>query len=158
MTNNNTQDPGLNSSFKKARFFKCALQVNPAGYIQYRGQQQILTEAQYNQQLLTAALEAGIEVIGLAAHGSVDGVDAIRDLGVCFHEGDGVRADEKAAVRCYRLAAREGDHKSMYNLGLCYLDGDGVKPNTAKSLEWFQKAAAAGNRKAKAKIKLLAKF
>ncbi|WP_192176783.1 hypothetical protein [Proteus mirabilis] len=57
--------------FTKARFFKCALQVNPAGYIKYRRQQQIITEDEYNQNLLAASLEAGIEVIGLADHGSV---------------------------------------------------------------------------------------
>lgn len=51
--------------FTKARFFKCALQVNPAGYIKYRGQQQTITEDEYNQNLLAASLEAGIEVIGL---------------------------------------------------------------------------------------------
>lgn len=50
--------------FTKARFFKCALQVNPAGYIKYRGQQQTITEDEYNQNLLAASLEAGIEVIG----------------------------------------------------------------------------------------------
>ena len=58
--------------FTKARFFKCALQVNPAGYIKYRGQQQTITEDEYNQNLLAASLEAGIEVSGLADHGSVD--------------------------------------------------------------------------------------
>ena len=52
-----------------ARFFKCALQVNPVGYVAYRGQQQALTEDEYNKQLLAAALEAGIRVIGLADHG-----------------------------------------------------------------------------------------
>lgn len=50
--------------FTKARFFKCALQVNPAGYIKYHGQQQTITEDEYNQNLLAASLEAGIEVIG----------------------------------------------------------------------------------------------
>ncbi|MBD2813238.1 AAA family ATPase [Xenorhabdus sp. Flor] len=68
------------NQYTKARFFKCALQVNPAGYIKYRGQQQALSEEEYNQQLLIAAIEADIQVIGLADHGSVDGVDSIRDL------------------------------------------------------------------------------
>ncbi len=67
-------------SYKKARFFKCALQVNPAGYLQYRGQEQTLSESAYNQQLLSAALEANIEVIGLADHGSVNDLNAFRDL------------------------------------------------------------------------------
>lgn len=69
-----------NNNYTKARFFKCALQVNPSGYIKYRGQQQELTEDDYNQQLLDAALEAGVEVIGVADHGSINGFEKIRDL------------------------------------------------------------------------------
>ena len=67
-------------TYTKARFFKCALQVNSAGYIKYRGEQQTLSEDDYNQQLLSAALEVGIEVVGLADHGSVDNVDKLRSL------------------------------------------------------------------------------
>ena len=44
------------SQMNTARFFKCALQVNPVGYIQYRGQEQSLSEAEYNQQLLFVLL------------------------------------------------------------------------------------------------------
>ncbi|HFE37985.1 MAG TPA: DNA repair protein, partial [Gammaproteobacteria bacterium] len=66
--------------YTKARFWKCALQVNPAGYVKYRGQEPSLTEADYNQQLLDACIESGISVIGMADHGNVDGVDAIREL------------------------------------------------------------------------------
>ena len=53
------------NNYTKAQFFKCALQVNPASYITYRGQQQQFTEEEYNQQLLEASLEAGIQGIGL---------------------------------------------------------------------------------------------
>jgi len=91
-------------SYKKARFFKCALQVNPAGYIQYRGQQQWLSESDYNQQLLVAALEAGVEVIGLADHGSVDGVDSIRTLfnqhGIVVFPGFEIASSEKIHFVC----------------------------------------------------------
>ncbi len=69
-----------NIKYTKAKFWKCALQVNPAGYVKYRGQEQPLTEEDYNQQLLDACIESDISVIGLADHGNVDGVDAIRDL------------------------------------------------------------------------------
>ncbi|OAI19225.1 DNA repair protein [Methylomonas koyamae] len=68
------------TTYTRAQFFKCALQVNPAGYIKYRGAQQMLSEDEYNQQLLTAALEAGVKLVGLADHGSVDGVDKLRSL------------------------------------------------------------------------------
>lgn len=88
----------------KARFFKCALQVNPAGYIKYRGQQQTITEDDYNQQLLNEALEAGIEVIGLANHGSVDGVDKIRTLfaqnGIVVFPGFEIASSEKIHFVC----------------------------------------------------------
>ncbi|UCG19444.1 MAG: AAA family ATPase [Thiotrichales bacterium] len=90
--------------YKKARFFKCALQVNPAGYIQYRGQQQSLAESDYNQKLLNAALEAGIEVLGLADHGSVDGVDSIRALfnqhGIVVFPGFEIASSEKIHFVC----------------------------------------------------------
>ncbi|MGB5101123.1 MAG: hypothetical protein WBN94_11070 [Methanothrix sp.] len=39
-----------------------------------------MTEEQYNQKLLRICKEEGITVIGFANHGSVDGVDAIRQI------------------------------------------------------------------------------
>ena len=66
--------------FTKAKFWKCALQVNPFNYIKYRGADHGMTEAQYNQTLLDVALKNEIKVIGLADHGNVEAVDAIRHL------------------------------------------------------------------------------
>ncbi len=91
-------------AYTKARFFKCALQVNPADYIKYRGRQQTLTEDEYNQQLLAACLEAKVEVIGLADHGSVDGVDKLRELfienGVVVFPGFEIASSEKIHFVC----------------------------------------------------------
>ena len=39
-----------------------------------------MTEEQYNQELLRICKEEGIKVIGLADHGNVDGLDAIRQV------------------------------------------------------------------------------
>jgi len=93
-----------NNNYTKAHFFKCALQVNPAAYISYRGQQQTLSENDYNQQLLEAALEASIDVIGLANHGSVDGVDPIRNLmnqnGIVVFPGFEIASSEKIHFVC----------------------------------------------------------
>lgn len=90
--------------YTQARFFKCALQVNPAGYIKYRGQQQALSEDEYNQQLLNAALEAGIDIVGLADHGSVNGFEKIRDLFLPHHivvlPGFEVASSEKIHFVC----------------------------------------------------------
>ena len=42
----------MSETYTKAQFWKCALQVNPASYLAYRGQEQNLTEEEYNQQQL----------------------------------------------------------------------------------------------------------
>ena len=70
----------MTETYTFARFWKCALQVNPAGYIAYRGQGHGMSEEDYNQQLLAACLQENIKAIGLANHGNVDGVDSIRSL------------------------------------------------------------------------------
>lgn len=121
-------------SYKKARFFKCALQVNPAGYIQYRGQQQSLSEFDYNQQLLNAALEAGIEIIGLADHGSVDGVDSIRTLfnqhGIVVFPGFEIASSEKIHFVCLFDESKSAQELERILGSLRLLDPqDGVRPS-----------------------------
>ena len=91
-------------SYTEARFFKCALQVNPVDYIEHRGEQQALSEEEYNQALLTAALEAKVQVIGLAPHGKVDKVEAIRSLftqnGIVVFPGFEIASSEKVHFVC----------------------------------------------------------
>lgn len=88
----------------KARFFKCALQVNPAGYSKYRGQQQTLSEDEYNQSLLEGALDAGIELIAITDHGSVNSIDKIRELfaghNVVVFPGFEIASSEKIHFVC----------------------------------------------------------
>ncbi len=67
-------------SFTKAKFWKCALQVNPSSYISYRGAAQSVSEEDYNKRLLEVCLEENIKVVGLADHGNVDSVEKIRDI------------------------------------------------------------------------------
>lgn len=121
-------------NYKKARFFKCALQVNPAGYIQYRGQQQGLAESEYNQQLLVAALDAGIEVIGLADHGSVDGIDSIRELfkhnGIVVFPGFEIASSEKIHFVCLFDESKTSQEMERILGSLKLLDPqDGVRPS-----------------------------
>lgn len=108
-----------------ARFFKCALQVNSVGYIAYRGQQQALTEDEYNQQLLADALEAGIRVIGLADHGSVAGMEPIRALfsqhDIVVFPGFEIASSEKIHFVC--LFAEDTSSQAMYgHLGALGVD------------------------------------
>jgi len=86
--------------YTKARFWKCALQVNPASYIAHRGKDHGMTEEKYNLELLRIAQENDIKVIGLADHGNVDGVDAIRTLmnknNIIVFPGFEIASSEKA--------------------------------------------------------------
>ncbi|MHB8368638.1 MAG: TrlF family AAA-like ATPase [Leptospirales bacterium] len=94
----------MDDMFTKAKFWKCALQVNPFGYIGYRGADHGMTEDQYNQKLLDVALENDIKVIGLADHGNVEAVDAIRRLmsahGIIVFPGFEIATTEKAHFVC----------------------------------------------------------
>ena len=126
--------PDLNHTYTRARFFKCALQVNSVGYIKYRGQQQSLTEDEYNQQLLSAALEAGVEVIGLADHGSVDGVDRIRSLftekGIVVFPGFEIASSEKIHFVCLFDESKTSQELERILGSLRLLDPqDGVRPS-----------------------------
>jgi len=91
-------------TYTKAKFWKCALQVNPSGYVEYRGTDHGMTEAQYNQRLLDVALENDIKVVGLADHGNVDAVDAIRYLmnshKIIVFPGFEIATTEKAHFVC----------------------------------------------------------
>ncbi|MDT8427035.1 MAG: DNA repair protein [Methyloprofundus sp.] len=66
--------------YTQAKFWKCALQVNPFSYIKFRGTDHGMTEDEYNHALLQMCIKEQIKVLGIADHGNVDGVDAIRDL------------------------------------------------------------------------------
>lgn len=52
-----------------ARFYRCALQVNPFAYLKRHSKPlPCASEAEYNQQIVDACKTAGIEVIGLTDH------------------------------------------------------------------------------------------
>lgn len=64
---------------EKARYYKCALQVNSCTYAHYRGNTP-QDEIQYNQAILNHCQANGISVIGLADHGSVDASASLRSF------------------------------------------------------------------------------
>ena len=62
-----------------ARFYRCALQVNPQSYGQiYRGQPTQGDALSHAQEIIDEAVEAGIEVLAITDHNNVDGVAAFR--------------------------------------------------------------------------------
>jgi ABC-type lipoprotein export system ATPase subunit len=128
----------------KARFWKCALQVNPAGYINYRGGGHSMTEDQYNQELLRAALENNIKVIGLADHGNVDGIDAIRDVmkecGIIVFPGFEIASSEKVHFVCLfsENTTTTQLHRYLGELGNSDPQ-DGVRPSKLSAEQLLQK-------------------
>ena len=61
-----------------ARFFKCALQVNPFAYAkQYRNETRFPDEDSYNRALVEACVASGIEVAALTDHYRVEGIDRL---------------------------------------------------------------------------------
>jgi len=121
-------------TYTKAKFWKCALQVNPFNYIDYRGDNHGMSEDEYNQKLVTVALENRIKVIGIANHGNVDGVDAIRkamnEQGIIVFPGFEIASTEKAHFVCLFSEETTKDHLERYlgNLGLVKIE-NGVWPS-----------------------------
>lgn len=88
-----------------AKFWKCALQVNPYRYAEtYRSQPHGLTEEAYNQQLVDICLEEEIKVLGIADHGSVEDIEAIRRAaephGIVVFPGFEIASSEQAHFVC----------------------------------------------------------
>ena len=137
------------ATYTKARFFKCALQVNPADYIQHRGQRQPLTEDEYNRQLLEAALEAGVEVIGMADHGSVEAVDRIRELftehGIVVFPGFEIASSEKIHFVCLFDEQKTAQELERILGRLDLLDPqDGVLPTNLTAAQLIDKVNEIG--------------
>ncbi len=75
-----------------ARFYRCALQVNPFAYLGRHNKQTAYTsEESYNSAMVEACLEAGIEIIGVTDHYRVEEsrglVKAARDAGLRAFNG-----------------------------------------------------------------------
>jgi len=118
-----------------ARFWRCALQVNPAGYNgTYRGGDHGLDEADYNQALLQKCLELDIKVIGLADHGSVASVDALRQVlqphGIVVFPGFEIASNDKTHYVCLFSEETTEQQLERYLGNLDLLDPtDGVHPS-----------------------------
>jgi uncharacterized protein len=69
------------------------------------------------------------------------------NLGLMYHNGDGVVQDYAEAVRWFRLAAEQGNAAAQYNLGLMYHNGNGVVQNNILSHMWYNIASANGYKK-----------
>ena len=125
----------MSQVFPYARFWRCALQVNPAGYhASYRGADHGLTEEAYNHALLRQCKELDIRVVGMADHGSVSSIDAARQVlapaGIVVFPGFEIASNDKTHFVC--LFGEESTSQSLerYLGRLQLLDPeDGVRPS-----------------------------
>ena len=130
--------------FTKAQFWKCALQVNPSTYIEYRGTDHKLSEDEYNAQLLQICQEEKIKIIGIADHGNVDGVDKIRELfvqqDIIVFPGFEIASSEKIHFVClfYEGTSIAELNRYLGNLELCD-PVDGVRPSKLSAEQIFAK-------------------
>jgi TPR repeat protein len=72
--------------------------------------------------------------------------ETLCELGVCYHQGDGVpQSYERAAELLQQAAAKGSNTVAQYNLGTLYRDGQGVPQSYERAAELWQQAAAKGH-------------
>ena len=118
-----------------ARFWKCALQVNPHAYsANYRGKDHGMDANTYAAALLDACLTERIQVVGLADHGSVADAETMRNVlvaaGVVVFPGFEVATTEKVHWVCLFPEDTSEQQLERY-LGRLELTNpeDGIRPS-----------------------------
>lgn len=81
-----------------------------------------------------------------------DNAQAQFNLGVMYHQGNGVSKNFAKAFIWYQKAANQGHPVAQTNIGYMYLNGDVVEKNYTEALKWFNKAAEQGNAMAQSNI------
>jgi hypothetical protein len=85
-----------------ARFFKCALQVNPHHYAEtYQGQAAPGDEAGYERRVVEKAAELGIDVLAITDHNCVDSTERFAEA---------ARSEGIAVFPGFEVESREGVH------------------------------------------------
>ncbi len=102
-----------------AKFLKCALQVNPWTYAQqYQGGSHHLTEQQYNDAVVDRCIKNDVQVVAIADHGCVDGVDnlrkALEEKGIVALPGFEIASTEKVHMVCLYPAGTSVDKLNQY--------------------------------------------
>ncbi|MBZ4039031.1 TrlF family AAA-like ATPase [Novilysobacter selenitireducens] len=133
-----------------ARFWRCALQVNPVGYSgTYRGAHHGFDEGDYNQALLQKCLKLGITVVGLADHGSVASVDSLRQElqphGIVVFPGFEIASNDKTHYVCLFPEDTTVQQLERYLGNLKLHDpADGIRPSRLSSEELIEEIDVLG--------------
>jgi ABC-type lipoprotein export system ATPase subunit len=129
----------MDAQYTFAKFWRCALQVNPVAYhSNYRGSDHGMSEQAYNQALLEKCLALDIKVVGVADHGNVDSIDALRAVleqrGIVVFPGFEIAANDKTHFVCLFAESTSRQQLERYLGSLQLLDPeDGVCPSRLSS-------------------------
>ena len=83
--------------------------------------------------------------------------EAQLNLGVMYHQGQGVEQDFREAVKWFQKAADQGFAGAQNNLGVMYGDGLGLEQNYVTAYAWGRIAVANGDEIAKETKSIIAK-
>lgn len=75
--------------------------------------------------------------------------EAMTNLGIMYHEGEGVNQDYGTAKLLFEQASNKGDNMAMMLLADMYLRGEGGTVDYKRSVELFSESTRNGNQKAK---------
>ena len=78
--------------------------------------------------------------------------DAEWQLGVLYHDGDGLPKDDTLAVQWFQRAAEQGYVRAQSTLGAYYWAGRGVPQDFSKAYFWSQLALAQGDENSKSRL------
>lgn len=130
-----------------ARFFKCALQVNPYDYLQRHGHDsEYEDEESYNEAILEACQENSIEVVAITDHFRFDSskslAELLTDAGICVFPGFEANSSEGVHVLCL-FSQEESVSKMNAHIGACGVkDWDVESPQSDMPVEKLTKLIA----------------
>ena len=132
-----------------ARFYRCALQVNPFAYLERHGKATPFTsEDEYNTAIIDACVDTGIEVVAVTDHYRVKHsaglVHAVRNANL--HAFSGFEAVTKDGVHFLCLFDPDKDESLERFIGECGIHGsDRLSPTGSKdAIELLEAAKAWG--------------
>jgi len=138
------------STIRYARFWKCALQLNPWDYAaKFRGKAHGLNESAYNAEVLRVCQSEDIRVVGIADHGCVDTLDALRRVlassGITVFPGFEIASSEKAHFVCLFPEDTTVQQLERYLGNLKLLDPKGgVRPSSLSAEQLMEEVHKLG--------------
>ena len=148
---NNGNDGNItDENYTYARFWKCALQVNPYSYsANYRGQESEFDPQAYADEICKTCIREGIKVIGLADHGRVSDTEEVRQSltknGRVVFPGFEITTTEKVHWVCLFPETTSTQELERY-LGKLDLTNpqDGIRPSSLGGQQLMQEVEDLG--------------